>query len=351
MKTQRISSTDRSIQLSLIRVLACAGIVVLHTVFAANEYFIDSVTPAQNLASRIAEDNMMWTVPLFLMVTGALQLDTSRELTWKKLFRKYVNRVLGALIVFSVLFRLFDIIMDGEAFSLYSLLAVSLREFITGKGWGHLWYLYLLLGIYMLLPFFRMVISRCSDRDLLYLACIYCVFNSVIPCVEGFGINIAFYISESLIYPLYLLLGYMLREKRLKLTLPAAAVMLAVSTAGIAALDVLKYSGGAEVPSVFFGYSSPLVIMQSAGLFALMISAEDKSLASVRRAVSAVDVHTFGIYLIHMVFVRLLFKYMRFDPYQEPAALLLALCVAAFFALSLAAAFILRKAPVFRKIL
>ena len=55
---------------------------------------------------------MMWAVPCFVMVTGALLLDENREVSFDKLFNKYILRVLGALVVFSMVFRIFDIIMD-----------------------------------------------------------------------------------------------------------------------------------------------------------------------------------------------------------------------------------------------
>lgn len=59
-------------QLSVLRVIACIAIVVLHTTFAANEYFIDTLSKTEDVVSRAFEHNMIWGVPVFLMVTGAL---------------------------------------------------------------------------------------------------------------------------------------------------------------------------------------------------------------------------------------------------------------------------------------
>ena len=107
LKTPRISSTknNRVPQLSLMRCIACIGIVVLHTVFAASQYFADSITPTQNMFSRMVDNNMMWAVPVFLMVTGALQLDPGKELPLKKLFGRYLLRILIALIACCIIWK------------------------------------------------------------------------------------------------------------------------------------------------------------------------------------------------------------------------------------------------------
>ena len=351
LKTPKISSTSRSAQLSLARVLACLAIVTLHTVFAANEYFLDTVSGTENLISRAVENNMMWAVPVFLMVTGALQLKTDKKLSLKKLYGRYIFRVGMALIVFSVLFRLFDVIMDGEKLTLSNVLLKAAAELITGRGWGHLWYLYLLIGLYVMLPFYRLIVRHSSERELAYLAGVLFFFLSVIPCIEGFGVNINFYISESLIYPLYLLAGHALYEGRFRLSSAAAAAMAVLPTIGIVVLDILKYGRDIEIPGVLFGYSSPLVVLQAAGVFALILRWSIRPEGRTGAAVFRIDGCTFGIYLISMLFVRLIFRYMKFNPYDMMPALTLAACTAGIFLLSWAATACLKLIPGFRKIL
>lgn len=353
---QKTCSTDRIVQFPVIRVLACCAVVVLHTVFAANEYFIETLTPAENLFSRMVENNVMWAVPLFLMVTGALQLRSDKQLTWRKLYGKYIARVFFVLAVFSLIFRLFDIVMDGEALSAVNLLGGAATELITGKGWGHLWYLYLLIGLYILLPFYRLAAQKCSDTELKYLLAVYLTFTSVIPMIEGFGINIDFYISESLIYPFYLFVGYMLHEGRISISNVKACCMVAAATVIILALDVLKYSRGLDVPGVLFGYSSLLIVMQAVGIFALTegLIASKKTDSRLVRTALAFDKYTFGVYLISMLFVRLFFKYLQLNPYDTgivPALITLTGSVICILTLSCMVTALLKMIPGFRRIL
>ena len=361
-KTLKTSSTDRSQALSLLRIAACIAILVLHTVFAANEYFQSSITGVQNMVSRVVENNMMWAVPVFLMVTGALQLDPSRKLTLRKLYGKYIRRILLTLVLFSVVFRLFDMVMDGEGLSLTGLLQ-AFTELVTSKGWGHLWYLYLLIGLYVLLPFYRKITETCTDRELTYLAAVYVVFTSFIPMIESAGLAIGFYISESLVYPLYLLAGHMLYVRRWRIGRTAAAALVVLTTAALAILTAAGTAGVLTVPKALFGYASPLVILQAVGVFALAVGSgetdnetAEKGTAVSNKAgspawISRLDQATFGIYLVHMAFIRLLFRYAGFDPYTFLAPVTISACVAGFFCVSYAVTRLLKQIPGIRTIL
>ena len=64
-----------------------------------------------------------------------------------------------------------------------------------------------------------------------------------------------------------------------------------------------------------------------------------------------VDAQAFGIYLIHMVFVRLLFKYWMVNPYEYGGGALLIAIVPGIFILSFMITWVLRKIPAVRKVL
>lgn len=348
LKTQKISSINRIPQLTFARTIACFAIVALHTLFGANEYFIDTLTRDQNIVSRAIENNLMWAVPIFLMVTGVLHLDARKKLTLRKLYGKYISRVFLALVIFSVLFRIFDMIMDGERFSAYGVL-YAFTELVISKGWGHLWYLYLLIGLYILMPFYKKIAEGSSDTELMYLAAVYIVFLSIIPLAESFGYKVGFYVCLALIYPLYLFMGHMIHEKRIVISITASAVIVVVSTACLIILSVIKYGKGIDVPNVLMGYSSPLVIAQSLGMFAI-IDANGGRIGT-RGWLEAIDGCAFGIYLIHMMFIRLVFKYMHINPYVTIPVVRISACIVFFFLLSYIVTALLKYVPVIRKVL
>ena len=331
------------------RVIACVGIIVLHTVFAANEYYAAKVTLSENLVSRMVENNMMWAVPAFVMVTGVLQLNPEKTLTLRKLYGKYILRILIALVCCCIVFRIFDMIMDGEPLNAVGVLQAFV-ELVTAKCWGHLWYLYLLIGLYILLPFYRMIIERASEKELRYLCLVYLVFVSIFPMIESFGIHIGFYISESIIYPLYLLLGYMIFYGMIRISRGAGVALIAVSTIIILGMDVMKNSASIDIPSELFGYASPFVIFQTIGVFAVVCSAREAE-GKGSRLLETLDKCSFGIYLIHMVFIRLLFRYMGWNPFDTLPVVTLALAIIGIFLVSFIITWLLRKIPGVNKVL
>ncbi|MBQ9015849.1 MAG: acyltransferase [Firmicutes bacterium] len=349
LRIPKTSSTERVIQLSAMRVFACIGIVVLHTVFAANEYFADTVSAGENLACRMTENNMMWAVPVFVMVTGVLQLNPGKPLSLRRLYGRYVLRILLALVACCLVFRVFDIIMDGEAFTAGAVLK-AFEELITARCWGHLWYLYLLIGLYVLLPFYRRLTEHCTDSELLYLCGAFLLFVSIIPMIEGFGLHVGFYISESIIYPLYLFAGHMIYTGRLQISGPMGLLLLIGGTVCILILDYLKYGAGVSVPGELFGYASPLVIAQTMGVFTLLCKGWSCGRRTAR-FLETVDGCSFGIYLIHMAFIRLLFRYMQINPFQGSAAALLVGIIAGILILSFAVTWILKRIPGVRWVL
>lgn len=349
MKTPKTCSTDRFTQLSLMRVIACVGIIVLHTVFAANEYYAAKITFSENLVSRMVENNMMWAVPAFVMVTGVLQLNPQKPLTLRKLYRKYILRVLIALICCCIIFRIFDMIMDGETFSVAGVLQAFV-ELVTAKCWGHLWYLYLLIGLYILLPFYRMIMERASEKELRYLCLVYFVFVSIFPMIESYGVHIGFYISESIIYPLYLLLGYMIFYGMIRISRGKGIALIAASTIVILGMDWLKYTSTMDIPSELFGYASPFVIVQTIGVFAVICNCKTVEGRS-SRILEVLDKCSFGIYLIHMVFIRTIFRYIGWNPFDSLPLVTLALAVIGIFLVSFAVTWILRKVPAVNRVL
>ena len=62
-------------------------------------------------------------------------------------------------------------------------------DLLTGHSWAHMWYLYMLLGLYLLLPFMRKVVAGSSAKELWGLAGILFFFAGVVPLLGLFGME------------------------------------------------------------------------------------------------------------------------------------------------------------------
>ena len=194
--------------------------------------------------------------------------------------------------------------MDGETFSFY-IIVETLKQIVTNGSWSHMWYLYLLIGLYLLMPFYKKIAAASQKTDIVYLLVIYALFLSVIPLLRIWNINLGFYIHVSTIYPFYLFLGYAIYKKILKVNAKAGIVFMIGATTLLILLTVINLNFNEINLSSFWGYSSIIVIIQAAGIFILICGARNKGRGILRKVLSKIDKCSFGNYLVHMIYVRL----------------------------------------------
>lgn len=158
----RIINEKREISYEIMRTFACFGVIIIH-VFS--NYF--SLFAKIQLKSWFFANGMMslarFSVPLFVMITGALLLK--KEQTVKKSLHKFAHYLL-ILILWSAAYI---IIGDNIFYNKHIDLKQSLIMFLSNKVWFHLWYLYLLLGIYLILPLISNIVKNFSDKLMKYL--------------------------------------------------------------------------------------------------------------------------------------------------------------------------------------
>lgn len=381
-------------QFAWVRVISCFAIIILHTLYASSL----ALKPADGVSiSFVAEawqNNLMWAVPCFLMTTGALLLNPDKTIGLKKIYSKYIKRIVLTLLFFTFVFATLDPIMAGKKFSLASVAGNWIRNVITDGSWAHMWYLYLLIGIYVMLPVYRAVINYCTDAQIKYLCSVLIFFISVLPMTELFGIKTGFYLCTTLIYPVYPLLGYAIYNKKINISKLNALILLIGCTVSIVVLtnfgrnyaDLCFDQNSLTLFNEFFGYASIFVIGQGVGIYSFICSlncsrkeeklAEElqdwteakhatkedfwgpgdkkKKNAIPNKRLFDIDKCTFGIYLIHMILLKYVLLCKGFNPLSFTgvkmvgSVLLMSIC---FFVISLYITKVLRKIPGIRSFL
>lgn len=334
---------------SYLRAVACIAIIVLHVAYSAALMFGGSISQTQNIVSMIIVNCMMWAVPCFIMVTGALLLNKARKITYRKLFGQYILRVFGALVFFGMVFRIFDMVMDKEPISLLGFLK-GFYEIFTGTGWSHLWYLYLLIGLYLLLPFYKKIAAHSGTNEMKYLLAVYLIFLSLLPLLQMGNVYTGFYIHVSTIYPFYLFCGYAVYSGIIKPGKALSAAMAVIGTVCIAVLTAVRWIGDYAVMEQLWGYSSIFVILQAVGIFSLFLDMKEEGFTFFKKILSRLDQCSFGVYLIHMLFVRLIIRYMQFNPYTNGGILAFIGLVLGVLLISWLVTWVLRKIPALKKI-
>ena len=320
----------RNAAYSNIRAIGCLAIVVLHTFYAC--LGTEGITPGQRLMCLRVRNSMFWAVPCFVMVTGALLLDPAHDVTWDKIRRRYLPRILRALAVFTLLFLLFDAFVSGEGLS-PGLVRDWVMKMAADTGWSHMWYLYLMTALYLMLPFYRMITAAASRRELGRLLLLYLVFQSVLPAAAKlWGNDFGFYLCVNTVYPLYLFAGYAITSEETETVNGGADLLLRgilPSVCGLALIWWFTWMGASAEGETFSkmvgNYSFPGVVLLSAGVFRILRRLANRPC----RFLQALDRNSFGIYLIHMLFLKLGVVVMKVNPFILPGGLGVLLMAAA----------------------
>ena len=252
---------------SRIRALSCVAIVFLHMFYLAASGFETAFF--QQTVCMIVRNCLLWAVPCFVMVSGALLLDPARGITIGKVFRKYIRRVLLALVIFTLIYAAFDLVLAGGSIG-PAFLRDWLLVFWTNGSWPHVWYLYMLLGLYLMLPLYRMVTERGSGPLLCYTVVIFFLFLSVLPTAAYLsGRTSGFYLMSYTVYPFFFFIGYAVHTGKIRIPTPAAVLMVLAGTACLVAATYYSLSMPSDSLRTFSSsYASAAAVIQSVGLFA-----------------------------------------------------------------------------------
>jgi len=144
--------------LNPLRVYACIAIILFHIFSIIVSSFGTSITENEKYISLLVRNICLWRVPAFVMISGVLFLNKEKEISIKKLWLKYISRIVLALLLFGIPFAFMEIYYDAHyKFNIGQIGSAVLNVF-QGNLWDHMWYLYMLTGLYILLPLFKIFI-------------------------------------------------------------------------------------------------------------------------------------------------------------------------------------------------
>lgn len=192
------------------------GFAILLVIFNHTDgyflYYSNTENPLTWCFSLIGSVICRSDVPLFIMITGALLLGKIEPI--RDLYKKRIWRLGIILIIFSLFYYIINVFRNSnEEFSFMDFL----KRLLNGSIQESFWYLYLYLGILLLLPLLRKMASACKNSELKYLLILQIVMETgvkVFSLLTGININDNIYILN--VYVFYLMAGYYI-EKRIEM--------------------------------------------------------------------------------------------------------------------------------------
>lgn len=340
-----IEKQQHLVWLDVIRTVAMLMVIGVHCI---DPFYISptlGTQPEYKFWAAVYGSLFRPSVPIFVMMTGLLLLPV-REQSLGVFYKKRIFRVLFPFLIWSVLYNLFpwftgilglpkEIIGDffcyvqgRESQSLTDALKdVVMIPFNFSFKENHMWYIYLLIGLYLYMPFFSAWIEKTGrSTKLVYLGIWF--ISLFLPYISAY---VSYYLygeatwnQFGLFYYFagfngYLLLGHYLKQGNDWGLSKTLAVCLILFLSGYF-ITYFGFSTAAANPAstetdmeLFFTFCSPNVALMTIGLFLLLQKVRVRN-SAVISLLANVTKYGFGIYIVHYFMVGPVFIFIsQFD--------------------------------------
>lgn len=323
----------RNQQIDTLRSVACLLVIAIHIV--APNISLQNINN-QNFNINFAIDVISRvSVPLFVMISGRFLLF--RETSYRDFYSKKFKRVLIPTVFWSLFyiavyctFKIFkhEVIDIGLIF----------KNLINGKPHYHLWYMYMILGLYVVVPVLNNAFKNLTKNELIKLGIILVIISMTNQYYNYLFEIRPFFITWYLDFIGYLILGYALKDVNsisrfvLLITLLSSYLL-----NGFISLFYLKQSG----TLFLFNYNSPFVIIGSLSFYLLFNKMEINSNIFSRLAIIS-----FGVYLVHPLVIEILNIVLKRQFFMKDVLLIFLVYIISNFIV-----WILYKNKIFRKLI
>lgn len=377
--------------LDVLRVLATCAVVLMHVLTGAIDVTDTSIVPEYRSLLLSVMDLVTWCVPIFLLISGYLFLNPKRILTYPVMIKKYCRRIALAILLFGVPYAASELVVTERTFRIM-MIPEALKMTLTGHTWSHMWYLYLILFLYLITPLLKKVLQILPVWSVGTVMAVIFLGSSVAPFLNKvLYSNSIPVLPDGGVYFLYYLCGYLFAVREVCVDKAESS---GTSGKGMETGDTTEPVRGKRIGNVWLiaaavlimgmilsrtlagfsiqmAYNYPFTVLLAVLLFAAGWNGGQDGAASAAREKDRIHripwqeagALSFAVYLVHPVYVNLLYKFVKITPFtvleqcgvQSVAAgqAVLILLLAAFclvvLALATATAWVLRKIPVLRK--
>jgi surface polysaccharide O-acyltransferase-like enzyme len=326
-------STNRHYGFDLLRILACYMVIQIHT---GEFYYIgnDGAVINSPAAHIVGWFNSLFRacVPLFVMLSGYYLFPITDTTTF---FKRRMSRVAIPFVLWCVLYAFYYFLMGSNDLKT-TLLNIPKIALNYGVEIGHLWFVYMLLGLYLFAPLISHWVQSCARKNMeLYLllwalALMLPYIHLIVPAVWGE----CFWNHTPMLYYFSGFLGYVILANYIKrfhnepkfwnYWLGAGLIIVGYAITAYGFLHLLPIEKRNSTLELTWGFETINIAMMAAGFFLIF-----KNIPMPHRPsrvvifVSNLSSKTYGIYLAHIIVLNVVHHWL--EPQLESAALKLPL--------------------------
>ncbi len=329
--------------------MAMLGVIIIHISSP-----LVNMTFGKNMTywwiGNVWDSAVRFAVPLFLMLSGATMLGKNYKLS--EFYKKRITKVLYPFLFWMIIYWVFRwamLLPKQQPHGLSETIKWALNLFLNEGISKHFWYIYMILFIYLFLPFLGKFVQKLRNIDLILLLICWVMLTFLCRSVPfnmyrwsgDFGSKFLGYF----LFSGYLVAGYFLTkihtsERKIKIPL---AVIFMVSIALIALTANFMSEKAHRLNLSVYSYTGLLTIIQSVTLFAVVKDIEIKNVF-LQKMFSIISSYSYGIYLVHIIIIGILFRNGIYWSFAHPLISVPVLTIGVLL-LSFSVIFVLRKAP------
>jgi surface polysaccharide O-acyltransferase-like enzyme len=300
----------RSAALDVLRIVAIFGVVAIH-VFGGIVVNPELRTSPTWWAGTVVQLASIWVVPGFVMVSGALLLGARAHQDGPgHFYRKRLLRLGPAFIAWQ-LFYVFvvRIWMSGQQLSLGGIFQL----FADGKTYTHLYFLWLIVGLYAIAPILASFLNQGGQRRAFIFAGSVLLLTFLVYGIAGLSALhgsprpiVLGALTQWVPYVGYFLAGWALRSRILNTKQAVIVALVTVLAFGeIIVQHVISPHAALLQALAPVGYLGPVVALATIGVFLVVQSVFARIRLSHRssQAITLMSAATFGTFLIHFFFL------------------------------------------------
>lgn len=250
------------------------------------------------------------SVPLFIMLSGFLLL--SKDYPLGDFLKRRFSRIVLPWIFWSIVFSFYNHISKNQP----STFAEAVQNLAENNVHYHLWFLYLILGLYLVYPILRPWVRNAREQDFWYFFALCMIGAWGYKILDQFfNIHLGFYFELCSNQVGTFVLGYYLGTKflatdemghikpwrfsRKQLWLLSIAMILLGSLATAGGTWWASSTFGGKFHPYFYDYLTPNVGIAAAGWFIFaQLAFQGKALLDFEKEFAAAS---FGIYFVHVL--------------------------------------------------
>lgn len=297
--------------LDVLRVIACYMVLQVHS---GEFYYIGNIGQTLNTpdAHWVGWYNSLCRtcVPLFVMLSGFFLFHVGEVKTF---FKKRFTRVAIPFVIWCVLYAIY-FYLTGQGTLNAELINIPKTFVNFGTDIGHLWFVYMLLGIYLFAPVISPWVQTASRRGMEFYLVLWAVSLSI-PYIHLVFPEIwgeAFWNHTPMLYYFSGFLGYAilaayirrfhLEPKRWNYNLGLLLIVLGYGITVLGFLYRLPTEKFVNTLELTWSFETINVAMMSAGLFLMLknINAANSN-STGWRLLADISAKSYGIYLVHIM--------------------------------------------------